>query len=754
MSVYRVQPAKSSELSFPKARPTLDENFLQAKVVDPSMNFTRSSGGTYVGSDGLIKIAGVNQPRFDHDPLTGECRGLLVEESRTNFCTYSNNFTGADWSTAGSGATPTITSNATISPDGTNNASLYVAPVSGTFYYWRNNAATIGTAVRTFSIFCKAAETGFVSIRCFSGQQPFDASATFNLYNGTVVTNGPMTASVIPYPNGWYRCIMTRTDGNDKQPYNFQTTGYASFYIYGAQLDGGTFLTSYIPTTTTALTRAADKPIINRSINSSGTFYVEANTPTTSGVVMSADNSSTSLTIRPTLTGSNRYSLYYNPSKYAQISSSTSVVSTEYSRVLPPFTPSNINRISLGYDEFGGGTSYINGHIRRFTYYSAPVSENIVKSIVGNNTQIFRENTGIVTNGLVLNLDAGNKLSLPLDGYNDGRNWSSGWSGNFGTAANSFDGNLSTYSGNVGGTFLSNYNFSPPLTVNGTVRVYAMFGSTSGQVAGRTGVILINGNDISAKVAAANAYLTGAWIDVTQEVGSIFNSIVLNGTSGSTNPGIAAIEVNGQILLNTTVSPTTWLDLSGNGRNGTMTNGPTYNNANGGSIVFDGVDDFINGNITPLTGNYSVEIIFKLISFPAADSSLLAFSGPDGHGFLAEIRSSDKKIRFLHRFPYGVSGGDSYYSNGTVDLNQIYCITWVRDSNLKLYINSVFDSQLTGTTSFFDSNLTAMSIGRLLPNSADRHTNGNIYSVKTYNRALSQQEITQNFNAQRQRYGI
>ena len=70
MSVYRVQPTKSSELDYPKFRPTLDENFLEAKVVSPSINFTRSSGGTYAVPDGLIKIAGVNQPRFDHDPAT------------------------------------------------------------------------------------------------------------------------------------------------------------------------------------------------------------------------------------------------------------------------------------------------------------------------------------------------------------------------------------------------------------------------------------------------------------------------------------------------------------------------------------------------------------------------------------------------------------------------------------------------------------------------------------------------------------
>ena len=197
------------------------------------------------------------------------------------------------------------------------------------------------------------------------------------------------------------------------------------------------------------------------------------------------------------------------------------------------------------------------------------------------------------------------------------------------------------------------------------------------------------------------------------------------------------------------------LDLSGN-NNTTISQigGVTYTTDNSGSLFFDGVNDAILGTITPLTGNYTVEVIFKLISFNVSDNSLLALTGSTAHGFLAEIQSSSGKIRFLHRYPYGSGGGDSFYSSGSINLNQIYSISWVRDNNQKIYINGIFDSQITSTNSAFDSSLTQLTIGQLLQNNSARIVNGNVYSTKIYNKALTESEIQQNFNAQRRRFGI
>jgi hypothetical protein len=79
--------------TFPQQRPTLNLDFANSKTLDPRITFTRSQTGngvTYVGEDGLIKYASADEPRFDHDPVTGECLGLLVEESRSNLFTRSD----------------------------------------------------------------------------------------------------------------------------------------------------------------------------------------------------------------------------------------------------------------------------------------------------------------------------------------------------------------------------------------------------------------------------------------------------------------------------------------------------------------------------------------------------------------------------------------------------------------------------------------------------------------------------------------
>ena len=79
---------------YPSIRPTLDLNFAATKTLDRRITFTRDGVGTYVDDMGIIKYSPNNTPRFDHDPVTGESLGLLIEESRTNQMIYSSDITG------------------------------------------------------------------------------------------------------------------------------------------------------------------------------------------------------------------------------------------------------------------------------------------------------------------------------------------------------------------------------------------------------------------------------------------------------------------------------------------------------------------------------------------------------------------------------------------------------------------------------------------------------------------------------------
>ena len=353
---------------------------------------------------------------------------------------------------------------------------------------------------------------------------------------------------------------------------------------------------------------------------------------------------------------------------------------------------------------------------------------------------------GLVRNGLVLALDAGRTLSYPGSGY---------WSGSYGTAANAFDGNLNTFSGGAGGTFSATYTFNNGLDVSGTVRVYVTFGATSGQVNGRTGVILVDGNDISSKMAAANLTPSPGWVDVTSEVGSIFNTVVLNGTGGSTNPSIAAIEVNGQILVGTTWAGTTWTDLSGSGNNGTLTNGPTYSSANGGSLVFDGVDDYVNlGSSIQNYSTFTTSFWVYYNSYDQRESPLGNASQPSGYHFLFLFGS------IYVGFSSGYTGDPfigvslhPYKANPYIptDPGDFYYNTWnnfvvTKDSNndVLFYRNAV---SLGGGNKPGVTNIDKIGLGLYF-------NDMRFPQLLFYNRALTATEVSQNFNATRSRFSI
>ena len=99
---------------YPNFRPTIDFNFAAVKKLDPRFTYMRTGPASYIDHLGFVRLSGYNEPRFDHDPDTGECLGLLFEQNATNL--IPNSFDGGTWN-ASSGST--LTRNAGIAPDGT-----------------------------------------------------------------------------------------------------------------------------------------------------------------------------------------------------------------------------------------------------------------------------------------------------------------------------------------------------------------------------------------------------------------------------------------------------------------------------------------------------------------------------------------------------------------------------------------------------------------------------------------------------------
>jgi hypothetical protein len=249
MSVYRVGGNKSSQNVFPSVRPTLDLDFANSKTLDPRITFTRSSGGSYVGADGLIRYAGVNEARFDHDPSTGESLGLLIEESRTNLVNnslngYINNFP----------STATITTGIDA-PDGTNTAIRFSCNNTGSSLLRVNTATLSNDVVYSASFYVR-----YISGNTTSGSSP---ALTADICDGASINYLPLLIK-----DKWVKITFSGIRAlTDFPQFNFldllsdRTNNYILDF-WGAQVEQGAFPTSYIPTQGSTRTRAADNASI------------------------------------------------------------------------------------------------------------------------------------------------------------------------------------------------------------------------------------------------------------------------------------------------------------------------------------------------------------------------------------------------------------------------------------------------------------------------------------------------------------
>jgi len=251
---------------FPDTRPTLDLNFAATKRLDPRITYTRASTGTFVGSNGLIQSAATGQARFEHNPLTGESLGLLVEDAKTNLLTYSQAFNSTNYLTGYDGGD--FIENATAAPDGTLTASKLIrnAGAAGAFWSKLNKQfiPVVSGTVYTVSCYLKAAEISTVSVNGDlrdGGGLPHSASFTLT-GNGSYTLVAGTSAHIENVGNGWYRCSVTgtaaTTDTEEPGLIVFGTgTSGQGFFAWGFQLEAGTFPTSYIPTLATFTGRAS-----------------------------------------------------------------------------------------------------------------------------------------------------------------------------------------------------------------------------------------------------------------------------------------------------------------------------------------------------------------------------------------------------------------------------------------------------------------------------------------------------------------
>jgi hypothetical protein len=201
---------------------------------------------------------------------------LLVEPQRTNLVTNSENFSNATWSNQ----EITIVSNSDVAPNGTTSADKLI-PTAISSTHQLNTGNIISSSQCAFGVYAKAA--GYTTITILD-QAIASNGASFNLSNGTATTIGTATATITDVGNGWYRCSVVATTTGMRfyvpnSADNFVGDGTSGVLLWGAQLEVGSYATSYIPTTSASVTRNAD--VISKTGISSligqteGTLFME-----------------------------------------------------------------------------------------------------------------------------------------------------------------------------------------------------------------------------------------------------------------------------------------------------------------------------------------------------------------------------------------------------------------------------------------------------------------------------------------------
>jgi hypothetical protein len=354
-----------------------DNKSLTDAVTGASLvTFTRASSKTVTNSAGVLETVGIDVPAFDHNPTTGESLGLLVEEQRTNLCLQSAAISTSPWAANG---IETCVASTLTDPAGGLNAFKINFSGAGAFERWQQPITVVNGTAYTLSAW----------VRSTSG------TTSFRIRFGAGVTSSDLTATTT-----WQRFNFTLTASTTAGffAFNSPSTGIATeIHAWGAQLEAGAFPTSYIPTTTAAVTRSADVASITGSALSSwyrqdeGTVFADISPSQFNGRIYMFDDSTTNERWETRIAAPNspvftswsanvidvslndfvNYGIPTSRLRIASVNKSNSAahcinggsVLTDSSSTMP----ANQSRLFIG--SFQGTATYLNGPIRRLAFW-------------------------------------------------------------------------------------------------------------------------------------------------------------------------------------------------------------------------------------------------------------------------------------------------------------------------------------------------------------------------------------------------
>lgn len=373
--------------------PSLLLQFVDSQTLDSRITFTRSTTATYYNSAGVLSTAAINAPRFEYNATTLASLGLLIEGQRTNALLYSSQFDNAYWvkSNSGTGTIPVVSANYGVSPDGTQNAARIQldSGAAGASQIVSGNLSVVAGTSYTFSVWMKSLTTN-VTVTMFNISNVQNVTVTTSWQRFTYTVSSASTT-----PTAGVR--LTKRDA-------FGSSGSADILVYGAQFETGAFVTSYIPTVASQVTRTADVAVMTGTNfsswynDSAGTFAAtyEASPNTFTSYLVASNGVTAQNSCHFDNDGGNMRVVYYSGSSAVatlslgavgtvgtvnKVASAYAVNDFAASRNAGAVVtdtagavPVSVTQLNIGADPSGAATNVMNSHIRQITYYPGRLS--------------------------------------------------------------------------------------------------------------------------------------------------------------------------------------------------------------------------------------------------------------------------------------------------------------------------------------------------------------------------------------------
>ena len=382
-------------------------------VLDPRITFSRGTGATRVNASGFIELVGNTTPRFDYDPVTLAPRGLLIEEARTNLLLRSEEFNNTSaWGVIGIA----VTANTTVAPSGETAADTITSnSATGVAIFPAGAGVSASATSYTASCYVKPGSAAWLVLSLWQGSGTLGVNVWFNAQTGAVGSNNATagytftSASSTAVGNGWYRITVTGTVPaaalfwslrlvDSDNAFVYTNTVGDTLFLYGAQLEAGSFATSYIPTVASTVTRNADVATMTGTNFSSwynqseGTFvsasdYVSA---TNWRRVLTVDDIAASGQNRMIVNAFSGQQLHVTNGgvNQADLSAGTGPLPNVVTQIASAYALNNfaavrdggasvtdtsgtvptVNRFAIGLHP--NGSEYLNGHIRQIAYFN------------------------------------------------------------------------------------------------------------------------------------------------------------------------------------------------------------------------------------------------------------------------------------------------------------------------------------------------------------------------------------------------